>query len=89
MADESVQGENSEVDEETSDLNPEEDSKKDVGRDILDVLEAKFPGSTFDAEAFSNFEDELSITLIFGLALIGWNAKFLIFLVLIFLDILI
>jgi len=63
MADESVQGENSEVDEETSDLNPEEDSKEDVGRDILDVLEAKFPGSTFDSEAFSNFEDELSITL--------------------------
>ncbi|MBE18003.1 MAG: NADH-quinone oxidoreductase subunit C [Nitrospinae bacterium] len=63
MADESVQGENSEVDEETSDLNPEEDSKEDVGRDILEFLEGKFPDSTFDAEAFSNFEDELCITI--------------------------
>ena len=47
MTDESVQGENSEVDEETSDLNPEEDSKEDVGRDILEFLEGKFPDSTF------------------------------------------
>jgi len=63
MADESVQGENSEVEEETSGSNPEEDSKEDVGRDIVDVLEGKFPGSSLDTEAFNNFEDELSITL--------------------------
>ena len=63
MADESIQGENSEVDEESSDLNPEEDIKEDVGKDITDVLEEKFPGSSFNTEAFSNFEDELSITV--------------------------